>query len=186
MIGGVFDRYPELHVSLTEVRADWLPATMHLLDRCAADGDAYMRRRPSEYWQTHCWVGASSIKQSEVRLRHQIGIDRMMFGRDYPHAEGTWPNTWDWLSDALADLTSLEVRAVLGDNAMQCYRLDESALRSISATIGPFPEDISGRAVSPQVIDSFADRGGYRRSYEHIDEVEVERRFRRDLERLAG
>ena len=33
MLGGVFDRHPKLKLMLTEVRADWIPATLQYLDR---------------------------------------------------------------------------------------------------------------------------------------------------------
>jgi hypothetical protein len=39
MLGGVFDRYPDLRLVMTEVRADWLPATLRHLD------DVYERAR---------------------------------------------------------------------------------------------------------------------------------------------
>ena len=32
MFGGVFDRQPDLKLVMTEVRADWLPATLRELD----------------------------------------------------------------------------------------------------------------------------------------------------------
>ena len=37
MLAGVFDRFPELQLVLTEVRADWVPATLSILDKRFAD-----------------------------------------------------------------------------------------------------------------------------------------------------
>jgi predicted TIM-barrel fold metal-dependent hydrolase len=183
MLGGVFDRYPELHFSLTEVRADWVPATLELLDRRFDAGDTPLRRRPSEYWRANCWAGASSIKRSEVRLRDRIGTDRMMFGRDYPHTEGTWPNTWDWLRDAFVGVSEVEIRDLLGRNAVACYRLDESALRSVSERLGPRPDDImrDGPTVDARVVENFDQRGGYHQSYEVVDAPKIEALFEQDL-----
>jgi predicted TIM-barrel fold metal-dependent hydrolase len=183
MLAGVFDRYPSLRLALTEVRSDWVPATLAVLDRRFDAGDTPLRKRPSEYWQTNCWVGASSIKQSEVRLRDAIGADRMMFGRDYPHPEGTWPNTWDWLRDALAGFSETDIRAILGGNALRCYGIEEGRLRPVAERIGPRPRDImcDDPAIDPRMIDHFDHRGGYRKSAEMIDVAALEAIFDEDL-----
>lgn len=142
-----------------------------------------MRKRPSEYWQTNCWAGASSIKESEVRLRDRIGVDRIMFGRDYPHTEGTWPNTWDWLRDALAGMEERELRDVLGRNAIVCYGLDQPSLQAVADRIGPYPDDLMRDfpSIDARIVDNFDQRGGYRQSYEVVDHAKVEALFERDL-----
>jgi predicted TIM-barrel fold metal-dependent hydrolase len=171
MLSGAFDRYPNLTIAFTEVRSDWVPMTMKVLDARFDSGDTPLARRPSEYWASNCMAGASSIKLSEVRLRHEIGVDHLMFGRDYPHAEGTWPNTYDWLRDALADVPEDEARLILGENAVRCYGLDRDKFVSIAEQIGPRPADIlgGGHHVRPELVDNFAGRAGYRKSMENID-----------------
>lgn len=169
--GGVFDRYPTLKIAFTEVRADWVPATMRALDARFDAGEFRLARRPSEYWETNCMAGASSIKASEIRLRHEIGVDHLMFGRDYPHAEGTWPNTFDWLRTAFADVPEHEARQILGENAVRCYNLDGAALAKVAQRIGPRPEDIlgGGHDVDAALVANFTSRGGYANSREEID-----------------
>jgi predicted TIM-barrel fold metal-dependent hydrolase len=171
MVGGVFDRYPTLTIAFTEVRSDWAPATLRAFDTRFDRGDTPLTRRPSEYWQSNCMAGASSIKRSEIRLRHEIGVDHLMFGRDYPHAEGTWPNTYDWLRDAFAEVPEDEARLMLGENAVRCYALDREKLLAIAARIGPRPEDILGGAhdVRPELVAHFAARAGYNKSMENVD-----------------
>jgi len=171
MVGGVFDRYPQLKLAFTEVRCDWVPATLKFLDERFEQGDTPLTRRPSEYWQQNCMTGASSIKSSEVRLRHQVGVDKIMFGRDYPHREGTWPNTWDWMRHAFADVPEDEARLMLGENAVALYRLDRPALVEIAQKIGPLPSDVLGGGydVDPAIVTNFGMRSGYDRSYEDVD-----------------
>jgi predicted TIM-barrel fold metal-dependent hydrolase len=171
MVGGVFDRYPNLTLAFTEVRCDWVPATLKYFDERFEKGDTSLTRRPSEYWQQNCIAGASSIKRSEVRLRRQIGVDKIMFGRDYPHREGTWPNTWDWLRDALADVPEEEARLILGENAVSLYGLDRPALVEIAERIGPLPSDVLGGGynVNPAILTNFSQRSGYDRSHEDVD-----------------
>lgn len=187
MLGGVFDRYPKLQLALTEVRSDWVPATLALLDEKYRLGDTPLKKSPSEYWRSNCWAGASSIKQSEVRLRHEIGVDRMMFGRDYPHPESTWPNTFDWFREAFAGLPIDEIRAIVGDNAIRCYGLDRATLQAVADRIGPRLEDLSLDAeVDPRIVDHFDKRAGYRKTYEKIDSAEVSSMFLDDLATKSG
>jgi predicted TIM-barrel fold metal-dependent hydrolase len=171
MVSGVFDRYPNLILAFTEVRCDWVPATLKYLDEEFEKGRTPLTRRPSEYWQQNCMTGVSSIKRSEVRLRHEVGVEKMMFGRDYPHFEGTWPNTWDWLRDALAGVPEDEARLMLGENAVSLYRLDRPALVAIAEVIGPRPSDVLGGGynVDPSIVENFGNRSGYDRSYEDVD-----------------
>ena len=57
-------------------------------------------KRPSEYWRGK-YPGrrlVPSTRRGKSPMRHEIGVkDTIAFGRDYPHPEGTWPNTKDWL-----------------------------------------------------------------------------------------
>ena len=58
---------------------------------------------PTEYFQRNCWVGASFIRPVEAALRHDIGVDRIMWGSDFPHDEGSYPYTTEALRYSLAD-----------------------------------------------------------------------------------
>ena len=42
-----------------------------------------------------------------------------MFGREYPHAEGTWPKTLDHVKALFAGVPEPEVRQILGGNAVR-------------------------------------------------------------------
>jgi predicted TIM-barrel fold metal-dependent hydrolase len=183
MVGGVFDRHPELKCMLTEIRADWIPPVLAYLDERFKTGETPLKLRPSEYFQRNCIAGVSSIHLSEVQMRYEIGVDQIMFGRDYPHPEGTWPNSWTWIRDALAGVSETECRKILGENAIAFLGLDRDALAAVSASIGPRPEDILGAHAesNPEVIQNFHDRGGYLRPAEQTDMEKVRSLFDEDL-----
>ena len=183
MIGGVFDRHSDLKLALTEVRFDWLPATLAHLDARFARGELPMRNRPSEYWETNCYAGASSTRPDEIGLRYEIGIDRLMFGRDYPHPEGTWPNTHDWIRAAMGQIPEQELRAILGENAIACYELDRDALKKIAERIGPQPEDLLGdHVVAAEKIEHFDARSGFNKGVPEFDAASVDRLLDQDLD----
>ena len=64
-------------------------------------------------------------------MRHEIGIDTIAFGRDYPHPEGTWPNTVGWIREAFEGVPEPELRKMLGENAIGRLGLDGVALDAV-------------------------------------------------------
>ena len=139
---GVFERYPKLKFVLTEQMADWIPNTLEYFD------DLYSRPifaqireglplRPSEYWARNCHVGASFLVNNEVGLRHDIGVEKIMWGSDYPHAEGTWPHTCEMLERTFEGVPRDEIALMIGGNAAKIYGFDVDSLAPLVARIGP-------------------------------------------------
>jgi predicted TIM-barrel fold metal-dependent hydrolase len=190
MLGGVFDRHPRLKVMLTEIRADWLPETLRHLDRIYARGNAPAKRKPSEYWATNFIAGVSSIHKAEVDMRDEIGVEHMMFGRDYPHAEGTWPNTYDWLNHAFAsDVSEADIRNILGENAIRFLGLDRTHLAGIASRTGPGLSEIDGSSALPvdeRKVNHFHARAGYLRPREEVDVAVLDELVTADLDILTG
>jgi predicted TIM-barrel fold metal-dependent hydrolase len=190
-LGGVFDRHPDLRLMLTEIRADWIPATLRHLDALHDEhrDDIPAERTPSEYWHENCLAGASFIHKAEVEMRHEIGVETINFGRDYPHPEGTWPHTTDWLQHAFAGVPEDEARLLLGENLVRFLGLDRQRLADLARRIGPTVAEITGAAVDvrPELVDSFDNRGGYLKPAEggaRLDDVDV--LLDEDLAQLAA
>ena len=51
-------------------------------------------------------------------------MDRLLWGDDYPHHEGTWPHSNETIVRTMAELTDEERRQVLGLNAAKLYGID--------------------------------------------------------------
>jgi predicted TIM-barrel fold metal-dependent hydrolase len=162
MFGGVFDRHPNLKLIMTEVRLDWVPTNLAHLDALYAQhkGSLPGKRTPSEYWRDNCIAGASFVHKVEVEMRQEIGVETIAFGRDYPHPEGTWPNTPDWIRDAFAGVPEDELRKMLGENMIEFCGLDRSKLAAIADKIGPTVADLQTPA-DPELVPIFDVRGGY-------------------------
>jgi predicted TIM-barrel fold metal-dependent hydrolase len=164
MLGGVFDRYPDLKLLLSEIRVDWVPETIAHLDSIyeSRRDDFPAKSKPSEYWERNCLAGASFIHKSEVEMRHEIGVETLLFGRDYPHPEGTWPHTREWLRAAFVGVPEDELRLILGGNAVRFFGLDEDRLAAIAKRIGPtVAEVVGGQPVRSELLENFELRGGF-------------------------
>jgi predicted TIM-barrel fold metal-dependent hydrolase len=163
MLGGVFDRHPGLRLVMTEVRADWMPATLRYLDavheRSRADLPAKLS--PTEYWHRNCLTSLSFAHRAEVEMRYELGIGTIAFGRDYPHNESTWPNTKAWIRDAFGGVPENELRLMLGENAIRVLNLDRDKLARVAAEVGPSVSEIASPVQDADLIAHFDLRGGY-------------------------
>jgi predicted TIM-barrel fold metal-dependent hydrolase len=189
MLGGVFDRHPNLKLMLTEVRGDWLPEALQHLDAAfeAERGDVPARRKPTEYWNENCVVVLSFVHKVEVAMRHEIGVATVCFGRDYPHAEGTWPNTADWLVDAFGDVPEDELRMILGENLVRVLGLERAHLAAVAKRIGPTVAEITGSRpqLDPQLIANWDVRSGYLKPREQFSAEDIDEALHVDIAQAA-
>lgn len=102
-----------------------------------------MGKGPSEVWRDNCFVGASFMRPHEVPLRDRIGLDKIMWGSDYPHDEGTAPYSREGLRIAYAGLPREEVAAMAGGNAARVYGFDLAFLDPLAAVHGPTVAEIA-------------------------------------------
>jgi predicted TIM-barrel fold metal-dependent hydrolase len=148
---GAFERHPNLKLVFTETGCSWILETLRLLDKYSLNPifkyfTKGLSLTPREYFARQCWLGASFLGPDEGEDRHRVGLDRYMWGTDYPHLEGTWPNTMDKLRETFGGYPEGEIRAMLGDTAVGVYGFDRAVLDPIAEKIGPEVDDIRGDA----------------------------------------
>jgi predicted TIM-barrel fold metal-dependent hydrolase len=157
IFGGVFERYPRLKVAFTEQGSAWVPRELAKLDQFVhvmpLDGTSQhffgkdmiqgLSMLPSEYFARNCFLGSSPLRPAECAMRHQIGVANIMWGADYPHAEGSFPYTLEALRLTFADVPEDEVRVMLADNAARFYGFDLAALAPLAARCGPRVADVA-------------------------------------------
>jgi predicted TIM-barrel fold metal-dependent hydrolase len=156
IVGGVFERHPDLKLAMTEQPGVWIPYMLSEMDSAAlavAGLEGRMRKPPSEYFKTNVFVGASFMAPFEARAAVEDGSwTNLFWGRDYPHPEGTWKYTEDpdeeplthlSLRNTFAGLPEDKVRAMVGSNAVSVYRLDQDKLRVVVDKIGPTLDQIT-------------------------------------------
>jgi predicted TIM-barrel fold metal-dependent hydrolase len=142
--GGVLERYPKLKFVVTESGSSWVVSVLADMD-FAYEG-SYLRSdirealpmRPSEYFERQCYLGSSIFSRAEVEARHEIGINKMMLGQDYPHHEGTFNSgTANYLRATLgaAAVPEGEAKMMLGETAAAVFGFDPLALAPISARL---------------------------------------------------
>ena len=71
-----------------------------------------------------------------------VGLERVMWGSDYPHHESTYPHTTEGLRRAFADWDPADVRRVTSENVAALYGFDVDALAPIGARVGPRVDEV--------------------------------------------
>jgi predicted TIM-barrel fold metal-dependent hydrolase len=151
MFGGVFQRFPELHVVFTETGCAWITAELRRLDWSVRLGKikgqtAYplyhrtvetLDLTPTEYFRRNMHVGISLAVRKDLDARYELGVDKLMWGADYPHHEGCFPYSSLALRLLFCDIPEAEVRTMTSLNAAQVYGLDLEKLQKIADKIGP-------------------------------------------------
>jgi predicted TIM-barrel fold metal-dependent hydrolase len=152
MFSGVFERHPNLQFVNTETGTAWIVDTLAELDsyfdrmKFAKYGSesifgsiatSQMSLRPSEYWQRQCHIGASFLRPIEAAMRHNVGVDRIAWGSDYPHIEGTHPYNLMHLRRTFAGVDPKEVEQITSLTAARLYHFDVDALRPLADRVGP-------------------------------------------------
>jgi hypothetical protein len=83
-----------------------------------------------------------------------------MWGNDFPHPEGTWPHTREWLKETFWDCPEEDTRRILGQNAVEFYGFDVERLQPLADRIGPSLADLGqGESVDLSKWDDVAAAG---------------------------
>lgn len=131
LASGIFERFPQLRIALSEGQVGWLPFVMDRLDSVWRRGDLYevdirarLPRLPSSYVAGRVY-GCVFDDIVGLRARDVVGMEQIMFEIDFPHADSTFPNSRDHAA-RLADEANLdqhEAWQLLRGNAIECYQL---------------------------------------------------------------
>jgi predicted TIM-barrel fold metal-dependent hydrolase len=155
LLSGVFERHPRLKFVMTEMGCAWLvPMLKHFdglfeqIRKTGATGelrydkDSILPKSATEYFRQNCWVGVSQPGPEDAKARHVLGLDKWMWGSDYPHDEGTGPFTREHLRQLFSDTDPAELQQLLAANAANLYGFSLAALEPIAEKFGPTVDEI--------------------------------------------
>ena len=129
---GVLERHPELRFVITESECGWLAWTLQAMDQMQRRRHLYRQDLPLRASEYFLRQGAVTITDDAVALNNVrfTGADCLLWGNDYPHDEGTWPESHDSIAAIRAALDPDAARKVLADNAAALYGFDLDYLAS--------------------------------------------------------
>jgi predicted TIM-barrel fold metal-dependent hydrolase len=116
-------RRPTLKVAMSEGGIGWVAMLLDRLDNMV-DRSGYGRGwaiRPAEVLRRNFWF-CTLDDPSTIDTRHAIGVENIMVEVDYPHGDGTWPETQQVIQDCWGHIPADELRAMCSLNAAALYR----------------------------------------------------------------
>jgi len=81
-----------------------------------------LHTRPSEIVQRQMYVNFW-YEKAGMELRHDIGVENIMWEADYPHTASTFPLSWSFVEQTLRGVPENERQKMLCENALGVYHL---------------------------------------------------------------
>jgi predicted TIM-barrel fold metal-dependent hydrolase len=116
VVHGVFARHPELRVASIENGADWLHVLAKHLRKQANQTPWVFKEDPLETLRRHVWV-TPYLEEDLEALAGLIGVERILFGSDWPHGEGV-AQPLDFAKE-LGAFDEPAVRRIMHDNCLE-------------------------------------------------------------------
>jgi len=124
-------RFPNLKIAMSEGGIGWVAMLIDRLDNIVdragwetINSGAYQVNwdlRPSEVLRRNFWF-CTIDDPSTIDTRHTIGVENVMFECDYPHSDGTWPDTQAVIEKLWGHIPAHELRMMCCENAASLYR----------------------------------------------------------------
>jgi predicted TIM-barrel fold metal-dependent hydrolase len=112
---GVFARFPNLRVATIESGSEWVGPLFKKMKKAFGQHAYAFAEDPLQTFRNRVWV-SPYYEDDLTGLRDMIGADHILFGSDWPHAEGL-PNPVDFVHD-LKGFSADEIRLIMRDNAL--------------------------------------------------------------------
>lgn len=130
IFSGVPQRYPDIHIVLSEAGISWVPMVIERLHRAYRQREAAPRAwegttmHPVDILHRNFWF--TSIEDpSSFRQLDLIGEDRMMLEVDFPHTDSSWPDSQELFRSELDFLPAETIRKIAYGNAALLYHHPE-------------------------------------------------------------
>ena len=124
--GGVLMRFPSLRFVVVECGAGWLAWLLYMLDEQYGKKHMWIRpqldQRPSDYFRRQGFVTFSDDPVA-LRCLSFTGSSGLLWGSDYPHDEGTFPNSRDVIERTFQGVSDKDKKKITHDNAARLYGL---------------------------------------------------------------
>ena len=119
---GILERFPKIKLVLGESGIGWIPYVLWRMDGEWEDQfkDLSLTMPPSEYWKRQCWA-TYQTDPIGIKLIDELGADKVMWGSDFPHPDGVWPDSKEYIERELGHLPPDVKRKVVCDNAAKLY-----------------------------------------------------------------
>jgi predicted TIM-barrel fold metal-dependent hydrolase len=120
----VLERYPNVRISFGESGCGWIPYALDRMDFEWEDRfrDLGLTMKPSDYWRRQC-KATFQFDKIGGKLIDDMGVETLMWGSDYPHADGVWPESDKYIQEQFGHLPADYTHKITCENAGKFYGL---------------------------------------------------------------
>src|SRR2546429_199551 len=124
MGAAVFERFPNIRMVLGESGIGWIPYVIDRMDFEYKDQyqDLKLKKLPSEYWRNQCRA-TFQYDRIGTKLIEDMGVETLMWGSDFPHPDGVWPESKKYIDEQFAHLPADVTYKMTCENAGKFYGL---------------------------------------------------------------
>jgi uncharacterized protein len=129
IFSGVMERFPRLKCVFAEAGIGGLNYVLAACDHeweCRHLWTEGISTRPSETVRRQMYVNFW-FEAEGIKLRHDIGIDNIMWEADFPHVASYYPRSWESIERVLAGVPENDRRKLLYENALHVYQIKVTA-----------------------------------------------------------
>ncbi|MDA3041000.1 MAG: amidohydrolase family protein [Actinomycetota bacterium] len=130
VFSGTLERFPKLTIAYSEGQVGWMPYVMERMDKLWEERvdnsfGTSLKNRPTSYLEGRMY-GCIFDDETGLEARDRIGMDRITFEVDFPHADSTYPNTEAVATKICqkAGLNDDEIYALMRGNAIRAFGLE--------------------------------------------------------------
>jgi predicted TIM-barrel fold metal-dependent hydrolase len=124
MGANVFERFPHMRVVFGESGIGWIPYVLDRMDYEYQDQyrEIKFKMLPSEYWRRQC-KATFQFDRVGTKLIDDMGVETLMWGSDYPHPDGVWPDSGEYIEKQFGHLPADVAHKIVCENAGKFYGL---------------------------------------------------------------
>ena len=129
LYSGLFERHPNLKIGVAEYEISWAPYLLNRMDRIYKERPNRFSRRykndalPSDFFKSNMFI---SFQEDDlgIDLRQYVGVETLMWGSDYPHAESTFPKSREIVDRILDGVPEDEKALIAGENCARMFHVN--------------------------------------------------------------
>jgi predicted TIM-barrel fold metal-dependent hydrolase len=120
--GGVLHAHPNMRVVLGESGIGWLPYVLDRMDEEWHERFTHLELTmpPSDYYRRQMFA-TFQRDEAGLLLADRIGVHTLMWGNDFPHGDGVWPDSRSVIDKQFAEVSADTRQAICLDNAARLY-----------------------------------------------------------------
>ena len=128
IFSGKFEQFPDLKLLYAESQIGWIPYFIERADDTWrthqwAQGENRIPQPPSYYYRRH--VHSCFFKDTVgIEMLDKIGVENVLFETDYPHQDGTFPNSHSIAEELFGHLEQETIDKIARGNAIRLFGLD--------------------------------------------------------------